>query len=222
MPGFHVSLDLGCLGPLDDARHGVRCRNSGDRRGLGVDSPRRRRRRAGRRHRGAGHAAVLRRVRRAARCSRPATMTPRGATRPFDADRDGFVIGEGAGILVLESLEHAQARGARIYAEVLGEAQSADAYHIAQPDSRPDDGPARCMRWALAGCRRDAGRACSISTRTAAARSRTIRQRPPRSSACSAKHAYRVPISSTKSMIGHCIRRGGALEAIRDGDVGLQ
>ena len=74
---------------------------------------------------------------------------PEAASRPFDAKREGFVFSEGAGALIVESLEHAQQRGARIYAEVAGHASSADAVHMAQPD--PDaHGPARAMRWALA------------------------------------------------------------------------
>ena len=74
---------------------------------------------------------------------------PEAASRPFDAKREGFVFSEGAAALVLESLEHAQARGARIYAEVAGHASSADAYHMAAPDPEAL-GPARAMRWALA------------------------------------------------------------------------
>jgi 3-oxoacyl-[acyl-carrier-protein] synthase II len=148
---------------------------------------------------------------------------PHGASRPFDADRDGFVLGEGAACLVLEGLEHAAARGARIYAEVLGYGMSADGYHITLP--RPGGaGAARAMQYALD----DAGLApgdidyinahgtstqANDSTETAAIKT------------VFGADAYRVPVSSTKSMTGHLLGGAGALEslacilAIRDGVV---
>lgn len=137
---------------------------------------------------------------------------PQGASRPFDADRDGFVIGEGAGVMVLESLEHAQARGARIYAEVLGEAQSADAFHIAQPQAT-GEGPARCMKWALA----DAGIAPEEVQYINAHGSATVQNDLAETAAIKAvfgEHAHRLTVSSTKSMIGHCFGAAGALEAL--------
>jgi 3-oxoacyl-[acyl-carrier-protein] synthase II len=137
---------------------------------------------------------------------------PKRASRPFERDRDGFVAGEGAGILILETLERAQARGARIYAEVLGLGSSNDAYHLTAPP--PDAGGAvRAMRWAL----RDAGvEAADIDYINAHG---TATPHNDHSETIAIKSlfgedAYRVPISSTKSMIGHCLGAAGALEAI--------
>lgn len=137
---------------------------------------------------------------------------PAGASRPFDATRNGFVIGEGAGVMVLEELEHALARGARIYAEVLGEAASADAYHIAQPEET-GRGPARCMRWAL----QDAGVAPEAVDYVNAHGSATMQNDSVETTAIKSvfgEHAYRLAVNSTKSMIGHCFGAAGALEAL--------
>ncbi len=137
---------------------------------------------------------------------------PEKASRPFDLHRDGFVLGEGAGIVILEELEHARARGARIYAEVLGHASSSDAYHLAAPDPE-GKGAIRAMLWSLA----DAGirpeevdyiNAHGTSTPiNDAVESLAIKQ-------VFGEHAYKVPISSTKSMIGHAMGGAGAIEAI--------
>ncbi|MBI4758201.1 MAG: beta-ketoacyl-ACP synthase II [Chloroflexi bacterium] len=137
---------------------------------------------------------------------------PERASRPFDLHRDGFVLGEGAGIVILEELEHARARGARIYAEVLGHASSSDAYHLAAPDPE-GKGAIRAMLWSLA----DAGirpeevdyiNAHGTSTPiNDAVESLAIKQ-------VFGEHAYKVPISSTKSMIGHAMGGAGAIEAI--------
>lgn len=140
------------------------------------------------------------------------SQQPERASRPFDAERDGFVMGEGCGILVLESLSHAQARSARIYAEVLGHATSSDAGHSAAPDAE-GRGAADVMRWALqdAGCLfEEVGYINAHGTGTQAndvAETRAIKR-------VFGEHAYRIPVSSTKSMIGHCMGGSGALEAI--------
>jgi beta-ketoacyl-acyl-carrier-protein synthase II len=140
------------------------------------------------------------------------SQQPERASRPFDAERDGFVMGEGCGILVLERLSHAKARSARIYAEVLGHATSSDAGHSAAPDAE-GRGAADVMRWALedAGCQTDdVDYINAHGTGTQAndvAETRAIKR-------VFGERAYRIPISSTKSMIGHCMGGSGALEAI--------
>lgn len=137
---------------------------------------------------------------------------PEAASRPFDARREGFIFSEGAAALVLESLEHALARGATIYAEVAGHASSADAYHLAAPDPEAA-GPARAMSWALA----DAGvspedidyiNAHGTSTPlNDVTETRAIKM-------VFGEHAYKLAISSTKSMLGHAMGASGSLEAI--------
>jgi len=137
---------------------------------------------------------------------------PTKASRPFDAKRDGFVSSEGAAILILESLEHAQARGAPILAELAGFAASADAYHVVIP-STDGDGAARCMRWAL----EDAGVAPQEVDYVNAHGTSTPLNDATETKAIKAvlgEHAYRVPISSTKSMIGHALGASGALESV--------
>jgi 3-oxoacyl-[acyl-carrier-protein] synthase II len=136
---------------------------------------------------------------------------PERASRPFDADRDGFVYSEGGAMLVLESLEHAQERGARIYAEVLGHASSSDAFHVAQPD--PEGmGASRAMQWALD----DAGLAPSKVDYINAHGSATPVSDPIETRAIKrifGEHAYDIAISSTKSMIGHPMGGAGAVES---------
>jgi 3-oxoacyl-[acyl-carrier-protein] synthase II len=136
---------------------------------------------------------------------------PKGASRPFDAERDGFIIGEGAGVVILEELEHAKDRGAPIYAEVVGYGASADAYHITSP-SEDADGAQRAMRLAL----RKAGVAPSDVDYINAHGTSTPYNDKLETLAiktCFGEHAGRLAISSTKSMTGHLLGGAGGLEA---------
>jgi 3-oxoacyl-[acyl-carrier-protein] synthase II len=136
---------------------------------------------------------------------------PQRASRPFDLYRDGFVMGEGAAVLVLESLEHAQARGAHILAEVSGYGSSNDAYHISAP-SENGAGAALCMRMALDHAGLDLtsidyinahGTSTLLNDKSETAAIKTV----------FGEQAYNIPISSTKSMTGHLLGAAGALEA---------
>ncbi|UCF59870.1 MAG: beta-ketoacyl-ACP synthase II [Anaerolineaceae bacterium] len=137
---------------------------------------------------------------------------PQRASRPFDADRDGFVIGEGAGVLILESLEHASARKARIYCELTGYGATSDAFHITAPDETGQGGA-----WAMEQALSDAaitpeevdyinahGTSTPLNDRTESIAIRTV----------FGPHADQIAVSSTKSMIGHLIGAAGAVEAV--------
>jgi len=137
---------------------------------------------------------------------------PTEASRPFDARREGFVLSEGCGVLVLEELKHAQQRGARIYAEIGGHASSSDAFHFAAPDPE-GKGPARAMRWAL----QDSNLPPEAVDYINAHGTSTPLNDPMETKAIKAvfgEHAYKLAVSSIKSMIGHAMGAAGALEAI--------
>jgi len=137
---------------------------------------------------------------------------PEKASRPFDATRDGFVMGEGAGIVVLEELSMAERRGARIYAEVKGYGMTGDAYHITAPAPQ-GEGAARCLKMALedAGLSPDEvdyinahGTSTKFNDENETAAIKTV----------FGERAYRIPVSSTKSMTGHLLGAAGGIEAI--------
>ena len=136
---------------------------------------------------------------------------PRGASRPFDRDRDGFIIGEGAGVLILEELEFARRRNAHIYAELVGYGMSADAYHITAP-SEDGDGGVRVMKMAIrkAGIRPD-----EVNYINAHGTSTPYNDRLETMAIkkCFGDHAYKLAVSSTKSMTGHLLGGAGGLEA---------
>jgi len=137
---------------------------------------------------------------------------PQAASRPWDRDRDGFVLSDGAGVVVLEELEHAKARGAKIYAEVVGYGMSADAYHMTTP-SAGGEGAARCMRNAL----RDAGLNTDdvdyINAHGTSTPAGDIGETHAMKAALG-DYAYKVAISSTKSMLGHMLGAAGGIEAV--------
>ncbi|MFB5673547.1 beta-ketoacyl-ACP synthase II [Paenibacillus terreus] len=161
-----------------------------------------------------GAEATIRPTGMAGFCSMRAMSTrndePEKASRPFDTGRDGFVMGEGAGVLILESLEHAQKRGAHIYAEVIGYGLSGDAHHMTDPDP---DGAARCMKMAI----RDAGiSTADVDYINAHGTSTPAGDKSETEAIKKAlgEDAYKVAVSSTKSMTGHLLGAAGGVEAV--------
>ena len=137
---------------------------------------------------------------------------PATASRPFDAERNGFVIGEGAGVIVLESLEHARARGAEILAEVVGYGMTCDAHHITSP-SPGGTGGAEAMRLALADARIEAAAVDYVNAHGTSTQANDSNETAAIKSALGDR-AYQIPVSSTKSMTGHLLGGSGGIEAV--------
>ncbi|HTX32272.1 MAG TPA: beta-ketoacyl-ACP synthase II [Solirubrobacteraceae bacterium] len=140
-------------------------------------------------------------------------LSPTGVSRPFDARRDGFVMGEGAGVLVLEEAEAARARGARMLGEVAGYGATADAYHLTAPE--PSGGPAaRAIELALADAGLDAGEIDYVNAHGTSTQLNDAAETAALKRALGDAQAKRIPISSTKSTIGHLLGAAGAVEAV--------
>ena len=137
---------------------------------------------------------------------------PTTASRPFDAERNGFVIGEGAGVIVLESLEHAQARGAQILAEVVGYGMTCDAHHITSP-TPGGVGGAEAMRLALKDARLEPEAVDYVNAHGTSTQANDSNETSAIKSALGDR-AYRIPVSSTKSMTGHLLGGSGGIEAV--------
>ena len=135
---------------------------------------------------------------------------PKTASRPWDRDRDGFVVGEGAAVIVLEEYEHAKARGAKIYAELMGYAGTSDAYHITTPTQ---EGPSKCMKLALKNSGINLDEVDYINAHGTSTPIGDLNE----SNAVKAtfgEHAYKLAMSSTKSMTGHLLGAASAIEAV--------
>jgi 3-oxoacyl-[acyl-carrier-protein] synthase II len=137
---------------------------------------------------------------------------PTTASRPFDAERNGFVIGEGAGVIVLESLEHAQARGAQILAEVVGYGMTCDAHHITSP-SPGGVGGAEAMRLALKDAELNASDVDYVNAHGTSTQANDSNETSAIKSSLG-ERAYQIPVSSTKSMTGHLLGGSGGIEAV--------
>ncbi len=211
MPAFHISQRFGTLGPLNTVV--TACAAGTQAIGEGVELIRRG---VSDRVLAGGVEALVGDMFFASFTSMKAISTrndpPQKASSPFDANRDGFIIGEGAAVFVLESLESALQRGARIYAEILGHSASADAYHVAAPDPT-GMGKVRAMRWAL----EDAGLEPEDIDYINAHGTSTVLNDSNESKAIKqvfGPHAYELAVNSTKSMVGHAFGGAGAIEAV--------
>jgi beta-ketoacyl-acyl-carrier-protein synthase II len=211
MPAFHVTQDFGALGP--NSTFTTACATGTQTVGeaaLAIRTGRADVILAG------GTEALIRDFALAGFAAMRALPTsfndaPEKASRPFDARREGFVFSEGAACLILESLEHARARGARIYAEVIGYASSSDGFHMAAPDPTAT-GAIRTMQWALEDANVRPGEVDYINAHgtSTPANDATETLAIKR---LFGEHAYEIPVSSTKSMIGHPMGAAGAIEA---------
>ncbi len=212
IPGYYVGLEMGATGPLTTIS--TACASGTQSIGYGMDLIRR----------GTadivfagGVDCLIRKEVIAAFdamtvLARNNNDSPEIASRPFDINRDGFVLGEGAGFCVLESLAHAIHRDARIYAELLGHAASSDAHHISTPDEE-GLGAQKAMRWALEDAHLLPDQIHYINAHGTG----TKINDPTETKAIKkvfGDSAYQIPISSTKSMIGHCMGASGTIEAI--------
>ena len=137
---------------------------------------------------------------------------PQAASRPWDVDRDGFVLSDGAGVVVLEELEHAKQRGAKIYAELVGYGMSADAFHMTSP-SESGEGAARCMTNALRDAGLNADQVDYINAHGTSTPAGDVAETQAVKAALG-DHAYKVAMSSTKSMLGHMLGAAGGIEAV--------
>ena len=137
---------------------------------------------------------------------------PAKASRPYDKDRDGFVLGEGGGVIVLESLDHAQARGARIYAELAGQGLTSDGYHIAAPDPE-GAGVTRAVKFALRDSGVDLAEIVHLNAHATSTPAGDVAEASALHAALG-EHASHVAVSATKSMTGHLLGGAGAIETI--------
>ena len=137
---------------------------------------------------------------------------PAAASRPYDRDRDGFVLGEGGGVLVLESLEHAQARGAKIYAEIAGQGLTSDGYHIAAPDPE-GSGVTRAVKFALEDSGVDLSEIVHLNAHATSTPAGDVAEANALKAALG-DHINHVAVSATKSMTGHLLGGAGAIESI--------